>query len=134
VNTCLLQTLDGMSVNEEDEDTKHPSCTACGARIKEGSEVIAHTYLDERWHTESVYCDECYPQTTVSFTEGREEAIIEARIATRSDCATQSRYHILHTRGGYGVLRHSEGEGKGEEEETDPEGTDREYTRRETQR
>jgi len=129
VNTCLLQTLDGMPVTKEDEDSEHPRCTACGARIKESSEVIAHTYLDGGWHTESVYCAECYPQTRVSFTEGREEATVEARIGTRSDCAIQSNYHILHTRGGYGVLRHSEGED--ERKETD---TDREYTTKEESR
>jgi len=107
MNNHLLQTLDGLPVTNK--NSNYPYCVDCGARLKEGSEIVAHAYLDRKWHVRSVHCADCYSRTAVSHTRDLEEATVEARIGTRSDCATQSDYHILHTRGGYGVLRHTEG-------------------------
>jgi hypothetical protein len=100
-NRLLLQTLDGLPVDDD------PRCTACNHRLSEGSEVLAHTYLEETWRLNSLYCHDCYPEQQLSLDRNNEQAVVEARLATRDDQATQRHYTVLHTRGGYKLLQHT---------------------------
>lgn len=99
-NRLLLQTLDGLPVDD-------PRCTACNRRLREGTEVLAHTYLDGTWFLDSLYCTECYPTGQHSLDRSTEEAVVEGRLAVRDDQATQSHYNVLHTRDRYKLLRHT---------------------------
>lgn len=100
-NRLLLQTLDGLHVDD-------PRCTACNRRLREGTEVLAHTYLDGTWFLDSLYCTECYPTEQHSLDRSTEEAIVEGRLAARDDQATQRRYPVLYTQGRYKVIRHTD--------------------------
>jgi hypothetical protein len=73
-------------------------CEACGAELREGAPLIAFAFRPaERsgFTVGHVKCVECRLEPTEYFTLGVRELVLEGRVGTCSDPATQSSWHVL---------------------------------------
>lgn len=73
-------------------------CEACGEKLREGASLVAFTFrpVDQpTFQIGHVKCTECRHEPTEYFTLGVRELVLEGRVGTCSDPATQSSWQVL---------------------------------------
>jgi hypothetical protein len=74
------------------------ACEACGEKLREGAPVVVFTFRpadQPAFQIGHVKCTECRHEPTEYFTLGVRELVLEGRVGTCTDPATQSSWPVL---------------------------------------
>ncbi len=73
-------------------------CEGCGENLREGASFVASAFrsIDQpAFQIEHVKCTECRYESTEYFTAGVRELVMDGRIGTHSEQATESSWPVL---------------------------------------
>ncbi|XGI84703.1 hypothetical protein ACEU6E_10760 (plasmid) [Halorutilales archaeon Cl-col2-1] len=96
--SLLEQLLDGLRVGIGESHDEFVVCDRCGTYLREGSDVTAYAYSQDKdasWDVRGVYCSHCSKTEISTETKGTEEAVVQAHLALLEDAKYQTASLVL---------------------------------------